>query len=107
MKVYGMEGTIPYKKDHVSMNDGLDILICTPDRLNFHLHDSNFKFNLIIEHLHMEDTKYVVIDEADTLYLNPGYNDSIESIVKQLIIVPICIFLIERPEKRIFCSIMI
>lgn len=60
MRVFGMAGGLSNdKKEQNGFTPGLDILVTTGDRLSFHV--DKLHFNL-------DDTKIVIVDEADTIF---------------------------------------
>jgi superfamily II DNA/RNA helicase len=60
MRVFGMAGGLSNdRKEQNGFTPGLDILVTTGDRLSFHV--DKLHFNL-------DDTKIVIVDEADTIF---------------------------------------
>jgi len=66
--VYG--GT-PYATQEGAMRQGLDIVVGTPGRLADHIEKGN---------LHLEEVKYVVLDEADRM-LDQGFQEELDKIL--------------------------
>lgn len=75
-KVLGMSGGgESVKKERVRLNDGLDLLVSTPDRVLLHAE---------YEHLYLDDTNIVVFDEADTLLSSKRSSDDTSFFMAQL-----------------------
>lgn len=60
-------GVETIKKERAKLNDGVDVLISTPDRVLLHAE---------YEHLFLDDTMIVIFDEADTLMSSPKSNEA-------------------------------
>lgn len=75
-KTYTMSGGIEsVKKDVRSINDGVDILLATPERILHHLDE---------KHFYLDDISHVVFDEADTLMSEDKSSAQTSHFVKEL-----------------------
>ena len=75
-QVYGMAGGVEtIKKERVRLNDGLDVLISTPDRVLMHVE---------FEHLYLDDTTIVIFDEADTLMSSRKSNEATQNFMTKI-----------------------
>ena len=75
-KLLGMYGGgESIKRERHNLNDGLDILVSTPDRVLLHVEH---------EHLYLDDTTIVIFDEADTLLSSKRSSEDTESFMNQI-----------------------
>lgn len=71
---YSMAGGVEtVKKETAKLNEGFDVLVSTPDRVLLHAEH---------EHLYLDDTTIVVIDEADTLMSSLKSNVATQSFMQ-------------------------
>lgn len=75
-KIYAMGGGITHpKKDTQALNDGVDILLTTSNRLIKHLEE---------KHYYLDDITHVIFDEADTLMSSYPSNEITSDFIKTL-----------------------
>lgn len=85
------------KVEHSGFNNGVDFLVSTPERVVHHIAASmapKFIQNVMwmictnilneIEHLNLDDTRFIVMDEADTMFSNEIFEESLKSFLKSL-----------------------
>lgn len=63
------------KRERQKLNDGLDIIISTPDRVLLHVE---------YEHMYLDDTTVVVFDEADSLLSSKKSADDTQTFMSQI-----------------------
>eukprot|EP01128_Nolandella_sp_AFSM9_P012383 TRINITY_DN9223_c0_g1_i1.p1 TRINITY_DN9223_c0_g1~~TRINITY_DN9223_c0_g1_i1.p1 ORF type:complete len:716 (+),score=191.85 TRINITY_DN9223_c0_g1_i1:107-2149(+) len=68
-------GTTKSRGEYIGFTKGLDILITTPERLSLHLEQ---------RHLTLDDTRMVVVDEADTMFTYDSYQTNLDHLLEAL-----------------------
>lgn len=71
-KVDGFSSFTKYNEEKALLDDGIDILVSTPNRIERHSKDKN---------LYLSNLKYFIVDEADTL-IEAGFSEEISKLCK-------------------------